>query len=77
VRLRAGERFSAPITLQETNATWIVSLLEKLQRYEQAEEMFQELERKVPAHLLTAQRSAFWHACDWTAVPLIAKSFVS
>jgi len=56
--------FPALIALQETNATWVVSLREKLQRYEQAEEMFQELERKVPAHLLTAQRSAFWHACE-------------
>jgi DNA-binding transcriptional MerR regulator len=56
--------FPAPITLQDTNATWIVSLREKLQRYDQAEEMFLELERKVPGHLLTAQRSAFWHACE-------------
>jgi effector-binding domain-containing protein len=41
-----------------------VSLREKLQRYDEAEELFGELERKVPGHLMVAQRSAFWHACE-------------
>lgn len=52
------------ITLQEAREAWVVSLRAKLHSYDQAEEMFQELERKVPAHLLTAKRSAFWHSCE-------------
>jgi DNA-binding transcriptional MerR regulator len=52
------------ITLQEAGEAWVVSLRARLRSYDQAEEMFQELERKIPEHLLTANRTAFWHSCE-------------
>ena len=60
--LRADVR--SAITLQESDEAWVVSLRAKLRSYDQAEEMFQELERKIPEHLLTANRTALWHSCE-------------
>jgi DNA-binding transcriptional MerR regulator len=54
---------SPAIVLRATTEAWVVSLREKIQRYDQAEEMFQELERRVPTRLLNAHRAAFWHSC--------------
>lgn len=54
---------SPAIMLRVTTEAWVVSLREKIQHYDQAEEMFQELERKVPTRLLNAHRAAFWHSC--------------
>ena len=58
------------IDLRDTNDSWVLSLRAKLQRYDQAEEMFGELERKVPPRLLTGQRVAFWHSCESTGGPI-------
>jgi len=52
------------IALHQTKEAWVVSLRAKLRRYDEADEMFLELERRVPAHLLTAPRSALWHSCE-------------
>jgi DNA-binding transcriptional MerR regulator len=55
------------ITLQKAKESWVVSLRAKLRDYDEADEMFVELERKVPARLLRGQRSALWHSCEATA----------
>ena len=55
---------SAPVVIRVTQETLVVSLRERIQCYEQAEELFQELERKVPQSWLTGERSALWHACE-------------
>ena len=60
----------SPITLQTSPEAWVVSLRAKLQSYDEADEMFAELEHKVPGHLLTARRSAFWHRCDSSGGPI-------
>ncbi len=62
--LTRGQSAPSPVFLRETQEAWVVSLRERIQSYEQAEEMFQELERKVPAPMLTAERSALWHTCE-------------
>ena len=54
----------SPIIVREARDTWVVSLREKLQRYDEAEELFQELECKVPQRWITGERAAFWHMCE-------------
>ena len=61
--LTPGQSAPSPVLLRETQEAWVVSLRERIQSYEQAEEMFRELERNVPAQMLTAERSALWHTC--------------
>jgi DNA-binding transcriptional MerR regulator len=54
----------SPVFVRETKDRWVVSLREKIQSYEKAEELFQELERKVPERWLARERAALWHACE-------------
>ena len=61
--LTSSRGASPKVLVRETQESWVVSLREKIHGYEQADELFEELERKVPAELLTAQRSALWHTC--------------
>jgi DNA-binding transcriptional MerR regulator len=68
--LTRSQSAPSPVLLRETKDAWVVSLRERIQSYEQAEEMFQELERKVPAQFLTAERSALWHACEASGGPI-------
>lgn len=62
--LAARKSGPSPIVIRETRKVWVVSLREKLQRYEEAEELFQELECKVPRRSITGERAAFWHMCE-------------
>jgi DNA-binding transcriptional MerR regulator len=55
------------VLVRETKEAWVVSLREKISSYENAEELFEELERKVPESWLTGERSALWHACERSA----------
>lgn len=54
----------SPVVIRETKDTWVVSLREKIRSYEKAEELFEELERKVPERWLAGERAALWHACE-------------
>jgi effector-binding domain-containing protein len=56
----------SPIIVREARDAWVVSLREKLRRYEEAEELFHELERRVPQRWMTGERAAFWHQCETT-----------
>jgi DNA-binding transcriptional MerR regulator len=58
---RRGVR--SPIVVREMRDAWVVSLREKLQHYEEAEELFQELERRVPHRWITGERAVLWHTC--------------
>lgn len=55
---------SPPVLVRQTNDAWVVSLRQKIPCYETAEELFQELERKVPERCLSGERAALWHACE-------------
>jgi len=68
--LASGRGVASGVLVRETRESWVVSLREKIRGYEEAEELFGELERKVPAHLLTAQRSALWHTCAEAPGPI-------
>ena len=59
---RNGE--STQVMIRETRDAWVVSLREKLRCYEEAEEVFRELERMVPRRWMTRERAAFWHKCE-------------
>ena len=51
------------IELREIPPVWVAASREKIRRYEEADEMFAELERRVGLELLTGKRAAFWHTC--------------
>jgi DNA-binding transcriptional MerR regulator len=67
VRLRTLEGrqngASPEVQLRQTQPAWVVSLREKIHRYEEAEEMFEEVERRVGATHVSGQRAALWHSC--------------
>lgn len=68
--LAKGQPLATKVLVRETTASWVVSLREKIIGYEETDELFSELERKVPVHLLTAQRSALWHNCEQKRGPI-------
>jgi DNA-binding transcriptional MerR regulator len=61
---------AAKVLVRETKESWVVSLREKIRDYAEADELFGELERKVPAHLLAPERSALWHTCAQERGPI-------
>jgi DNA-binding transcriptional MerR regulator len=54
---------SPTVLLRQTQPAWVVSLRERIHRYEEAEEMFAEVERRVGATHVSGQRAALWHSC--------------
>ena len=49
--------------LREIKPVWVASSREKIRRYDEADEMFAELERRVGPGKLAGKRAAFWHTC--------------
>jgi DNA-binding transcriptional MerR regulator len=54
---------SPTVRLRQTQPAWVISLREKIHRYEEAEEMFHEVERHVGVTRVSGQRAALWHSC--------------
>ena len=54
---------SPEVRLLQTQPAWVVSLREKIHRYEEAEEMFEEVERRAGPARVTGERAALWHSC--------------
>lgn len=62
--ISAGDAQSHPtILLRRTPGQSVVSLREKLQNYDQADELFKTLERRVDPRVLYDQRGAIFHRC--------------
>ncbi len=51
------------VELREIQPVWVAASREKIRRYDEADEMFMELERRVGLDVLTGKRAAFWHTC--------------
>lgn len=51
------------VRLRQTQPAWVVSLREKIHRYEEAEDMFEEVERRAGPARVTGERAALWHSC--------------
>jgi DNA-binding transcriptional MerR regulator len=51
------------VELREIKPVWVAASREKIRRYDEADEMFAELERRVGPEMLTGKRAAFWHTC--------------
>ena len=66
-RMRAlqGHRNAAlpEVQLRQTQPVWVVSLREKIHRYEEAEAMFEEVERRAGTARVSGARAALWHSC--------------
>ncbi len=54
---------SPRVLLRQTHPVWVVSLREKIHHYEEAERMFEEVERRVCPANLSLERAALWHTC--------------
>ncbi len=65
LRVLEANRRSASrgVLLRQTQPVWVVSLREKIHRYDEAEEMFEEVEHRVGSANLSAERAALWHSC--------------
>jgi DNA-binding transcriptional MerR regulator len=65
IRALEGHRNGAPteVQLRQTQPVWVVSLREKIHRYEEAEAMFEEVERRVGMARISGERAALWHSC--------------
>jgi len=65
VRALQGRRNAASpeVQLRQTQPVWVVSLREKIHRYEEAEAMFEEVERRMGTARVSGERAALWHSC--------------
>ncbi len=54
---------AAKVLLRHTHPVWVVSLREKIHRYEEAEAMFEEVEHRLGPANLSPERAALWHTC--------------
>lgn len=54
---------SPRVLLRQTHPVWVVSPREKIHHYEEAEGMFEEVERRVGPANLSRERAALWHSC--------------
>ena len=61
--LEGGGKSDSLVLFGETRQQWVVSVREKLGSYEQTDELFQEIERRVGAALLAEGRATIWHSC--------------
>ena len=59
----SGPQSHPTILLRKTPGQMVVSLREKLQNYDQAEELFKILERRLDPRVLYDQRGAIFHRC--------------
>jgi len=57
------EGFLPEVLLSTSHSAWIVSMREKIDRYEEAEGMFEQLEGWVGSGFLRRKRGALWHTC--------------
>jgi hypothetical protein len=55
---------SSPVVVRNTKDIWVVSLRKKIQCYDKTEELFREVEEKIPGRWLAGERMALWHACE-------------
>lgn len=58
-----SEDFSGEVTLSAPRPAWIVSLRERIHRYEEAEGMFEKLEKRFDPGVFRGKRGALWHTC--------------
>lgn len=51
------------IEVRETQPVWVASLREKIRWYEEADNLFAEIERRIGRESLIGKRAALWHTC--------------
>lgn len=60
----AGEKNLAwRIELRETAPVWVAACRDVIRSYDECEEMFVDLERRIAPELLAGKRAALWHTC--------------
>jgi DNA-binding transcriptional MerR regulator len=61
--LEGGGTSASQVLFGETREQWVVSAREKLGSYDEADELFSDIERRVDAKLLDEGRATIWHSC--------------
>lgn len=56
-------RVSWRIEMRETQPVWVAASREKIRSYEEAEDLFAGIARRIGQELLTGKRAALWHTC--------------
>jgi len=51
------------IELREIQPVWVAAARERLRSYEEADDLFAEIERRIRPELVTGKRAALWHTC--------------
>lgn len=54
----------SPVVVRQTEDRWVISLRQKLRRYDDAENLFDQLESRIPHRCMTRERAVLWHACE-------------
>jgi DNA-binding transcriptional MerR regulator len=61
--LEGGGKSDPLVLFGKTREQWVVSVREKLGSYDQTDDLFREIERRVGAELLAEGRATIWHSC--------------
>lgn len=59
----APESSAPPVVVRDTQPAWVASIREKIRSYEECEQLFLEIERRIPAAEFRGSRAALWHSC--------------
>lgn len=60
---RGGVQAGWRIEMRETQPVWVASRREKIRSYDEAEDLFAEIERRIGQEFLMGKRAALWHTC--------------
>lgn len=60
---RGGVQAGWPIEMRETQPVWVASLREKIRSYDEAEDLFAEIERRIGQECPMGKRATLWHTC--------------
>ena len=67
VRLQAKEngenQMNWRVELREIQPVWVAASRGKIRQYDEVDEIFAEIERRVDPQVLTGKRAAYWHTC--------------
>jgi DNA-binding transcriptional MerR regulator len=61
--LESAKSVPSPVVLRQTEDRWVISLRQKLRRYEDAQNLFDRLESQISHRCMTRERTVLWHAC--------------
>jgi len=62
--LESAKGTPSPVVVRQTEDHWVISLRQKVRRYEDAVDLFDQLESRISRRCMTKERAVLWHACE-------------